>query len=269
MEPLIDIHSHLIPEIDDGANSVEEALQMARMAAVSGVSTMVATPHQLGSYFATSASQIRKAVADLQEMLSQHEIALEVLPGADVRVDGDLVEKIQRDEVMTLADRRKHILLEFPHRVALPIERLLAGLGKIGIVGILTHPERNRALLQSPNKVRDMIAQGCHMQVTAGSFVGEFGARSQEMAEWMLRNDMVHFVASDAHGVERRKPNLRDAFDRICELASHETALEICCRNPARAVAGRDVPIQPARRCSPRGGFFQSIRESFVNLCRS
>src|SRR4051812_40707285 len=125
---LVDIHCHLLPEIDDGAKSCEESLAMARMAARDGIGTIVVTPHQLGNYRHNRGEAIREQTAQLQELLSANQIPLRVLPGADVRIEADMLSLLRSGEVLTLADRGRHVLLELPHELYMPLEPVLAEL---------------------------------------------------------------------------------------------------------------------------------------------
>ncbi len=256
-EPLVDIHCHLLPGLDDGAASWDEALAMAEMATADGVGTIIATPHQLGSHAGNSAAAIRTAAERLQRAIGRRGLPLRVLPGADVRIEPDLVEKIRRGEVLTLADHRRHVLLELPHEVYFPLERLLAELAAAGLVGILSHPERNLGILNQPGVLRPLVERGCLLQVTAGSLSGAFGARIQEFAESLVIEGIVHFIATDAHGSKTRAPVLSTAFQRVAKLAGEEAALDLCCRHPALVAAAGVVPSgrRPAVKSGRRGWF--------------
>ncbi len=248
----VDIHCHLLPGIDDGAASWDESLEMARMAADDGIRTVVVTPHQLGSYAQNDGATIRSLTAELQRRLTAAGISLNVLPGADVRIEEDLLAKLKSGDVLTLADRGLHVLLELPHEMYFPLEPLLERLRAAGMVGVLSHPERNEGLLADPRPIEPLIRQGCLMQITAGSLMGSFGPPPQQMAEWMLSKGLVHFVATDAHGVRSRRPLMSRAFHRVEKLIGREAAVEICCRNPALVAEGRPVDAArlPARRKS-------------------
>ena len=128
LEPFVDIHCHLLPEIDDGAANWDESLAMARMAVADGIGVVVATPHQLGAFSHNSAPKIRLAVEELQSRLEAERIPLQVLPGADVRIETDLAARLGRDEVLSLADNGRYVLLELPHEMYFPLDRLLADL---------------------------------------------------------------------------------------------------------------------------------------------
>ena len=112
--PLVDIHCHLLPAIDDGATDSAESLAMARLAVADGITTVIVTPHQLGNYGRNAGEAIRTQCRQLQEFLDGHGVALQVLPGADVRIEPDMIRRIRAGDVLTLADRRKHVLLEVP-----------------------------------------------------------------------------------------------------------------------------------------------------------
>jgi protein-tyrosine phosphatase len=236
----VDIHCHLLPTLDDGAKNIEESLAMARMAVADGIEAIVATPHQLGGS-PLEANTIRRQTAELQQQLKAAEVPLEIYPGADVRVEPDLLRQIQQGDVLTLADRQKHVLLELPHELFLPIDQLLKDLRANGMVGILSHPERNAGLMSDRKPLYDIVDQGGLLQITAGSLLRAFGSRVRQFAESLVIEGLVHFVASDAHGTRTRPPLMRAAFRRVCELADESTALDLCARNPANVVKGYDV----------------------------
>ena len=199
-EPFVDIHCHLLPSIDDGAKSWQESLAMAEMAVADGFATVVVTPHQLGSYAHNDGDTIRQRTGELQQQLDEHGIPLRVLPGADVRIDEPLLAGIRTGQVLTLADHRKHVLLELPHELYFPLDTVLSSLETAGVVGVLSHPERNQGLLKEPQEIARLAELGCLMQVTSSSLTGTFGPTCQQMAEWMFSQDLVHFLATDAHG---------------------------------------------------------------------
>jgi protein-tyrosine phosphatase len=247
-EPFVDIHCHIVPGLDDGSASPDESLAMARTAVTDGIAAIVATPHQLGNHRECRGAQIRERVARLQRQLDEQGVPLRVLPGADVRVEPDMIRLAQSGEVVTLADRGRHLLLELPHELYLPLDRLLSQLTRAGLVGILSHPERNEGILRKPEVLEPLVDSGCLMQVTAGSLVGTFGGQVQRLSETLIERGLVHFVATDAHGARSRRPLMRRAFERVVALADLATARELCCTNPVCVVEGRDVPAGRRRR---------------------
>ncbi|HUT10344.1 MAG TPA: CpsB/CapC family capsule biosynthesis tyrosine phosphatase [Thermoguttaceae bacterium] len=241
---LVDIHCHLLPGLDDGAADRDVALAMARLAVADGISTVVATPHQSGGHVGNHNRAICTLTADFQEFLREQNVPLRVLPGAEVRIEPELVSKLRSGKLLTLADRRRHVLLELPSEVCFPLDRLLGELDAAGMVGILAHPERNMAILSQRHLLASLVDAGCLVQITSGSLVGTFGPRVQKFAEWLVMRGLVHFVGSDAHGARTRRPLLRRAFECIARLAGPETAADLCCRNPARVAAGETVTLE-------------------------
>jgi protein-tyrosine phosphatase len=242
-ESFIDIHCHMLPGLDDGPNSWEDAIEMAKIASEDGIGTVVVTPHQLGGFTQNTPAVIREHAARFQAILERHGIPLCVVPGADVRIEPDLVEKIKADKVMTLADQGRYVLLELPHEIFFPLEGLLNELRAAEMVGILSHPERNRGILNQPKLLYPLLEQGCLLQITAGSLLGRFGDTSKKFSEWMLKEQLVHFVCTDAHGPRSRVPILSSAFERVTRLLGRDCASDLFYRNSSEIVRRTLIPI--------------------------
>jgi protein-tyrosine phosphatase len=223
------------------------------MAATDGTARIIATPHQLGSYAHVSADIIRQRVGQLQELLRQHHLPLQVLPGADVRIEPELLWQIRRGNVMTLADRQRHVLLELPHELCFQLDTLADELHAARLAGILSHPERNQQLAADPRQIERLVDKGYLMQITAGSLHGTFGERSRQTAEWMLGRGLVHLVASDAHGVQARRPLLARAHARVAQLTDPATADDLLQHHPHAVCDGRSIPA--GRRQTGRSGW--------------
>ena len=236
-----DIHCHILPGLDDGPRDWDESLAMARLAVADGTSTIVATPHQLGNFSQNRGVDIRPRVIELQQRLDAAAIPLRVLPGGEIRIEPGLVDGLARDELLTLGDHRRHVLIELPFEIYLPLDPILDDLSRRKLVGILAHPERNDGLLRRPELLAPLVDAGCLTQLTAGSLCGTFGPESKELAEWLLEMGLVHIVSSDGHGTRSRRPLLLRAHERIESLIDRQTADDLCNHNPARIAAGQDV----------------------------
>ncbi len=256
-QPFVDIHCHLLPGIDDGAKSWEESLEMAQIAVADGISTIIATPHQLGNFLHNEGASIRERTRELQLALEKNQIPLRILAGADVRIDTQMIGGLRSGKVVTLADQRRHVLLELPHELYFPLEPVLQGLHAAGMTGVLSHPERNQGLLKHRQLLAPLVDKGCLMQVTAGSLLGTFGPASQEFSEWMLAEGLVHFVATDAHGCKSRRPLIRRAFERVMELAGDEAAHRVCCDHPTAVVEGKSIPSGRLKTKKASGAWFR------------
>lgn len=255
MDGLVDIHCHLLPGVDDGARDLDAALAMARMSVEEGVDTVVVTPHQCGAFEFNRGDDIRRRTAELQGELDARSVPLRVLPGADVRIDDGLIQGLESGDIVSLGDHRRHVLLELPHELYLPLEPVLDGLERIGVVGVLSHPERNAGILARPRLLRPLVDRGCLMQVTAGSFVGGFGDDSQRLAERMAREGLIHFVSTDGHGPKQRRPRLGHALRAVAKLVGEDAAQRWCSENPRAVADGREVTpgVSPVR--APRRGW--------------
>ncbi len=242
----VDIHCHLLPGIDDGSQSWEESLQMAHQMVADGIDTVVVTPHQLGVYGGTRGETVRNRTAQLQQWLDANQVALQVLAGADVRIDEDMLPRLRSGDCLTLADQRRHVLLELPHELYYPLDLLLQQLADAGLVSILSHPERNQGILRQPQVIPQLVQAGCLMQVTAASLCGDFGPEPEQMARHIVANGWCHFIATDSHGSRKRPPRLRPAHELACQMVGRPLADAMCCQNPRAVAEGRDIAKLPS-----------------------
>ena len=234
----VNIHCHCLPGLDDGPQTQQEALALCRRLVADGVTTVVATPHQLGRYSReNSPARVRRAVGELAAALARENIPLEVLPGGDVRIDERLLALLDADEVLTVADRGQYLLLELPHEVFLDPQRLLGGLVKRGIQPIMTHPERYPYLRSAWDLMAGWVAQGAAIQITAGSLLGDFGSLAHDMAWEMATRGLVGLVATDAHG-EERPPRLSAAIEVLSAQLGLAFARQVCATNPLAVLKG-------------------------------
>ncbi|MEM8947006.1 MAG: CpsB/CapC family capsule biosynthesis tyrosine phosphatase [Planctomycetota bacterium] len=254
-DAFVDIHCHLLPAIDDGSPDWSTTLGMAQMAVADGTRTIIVTPHQLGNFAHNLGPDICARTAQAQGVLDQHGIELQLMPGGDVRIEDSMIDGLASGDVLSLGNLREHVLLELPHELYFPLEGVLAALLRQGMTGILSHPERNRGLLREPELVPGLVDGGCLMQVTAGSLMGTFGPHSQALAEWMLSQGLVHFIATDAHGIKSRRPLMGRAFDRVAELTDESTATDLCCYFPSLVASGKPVPAGRRPLVRKRGGW--------------
>ncbi len=254
-DEFVDIHCHLVPGIDDGARTWDDTLSMATMAVQDGTHTIIVTPHQLGNFSHNLGDSIRERTLEVQQVLDDHGIALTVLPGGDVRIEDGMLRKIKSGEVMTLADQGRHVLLELPHELYFPLEPVLRELESAGMQGILSHPERNAGLLAQPHLLPALVDDGCLMQVTSGSLSGSFGPASKHLAESMLREGLVHFLASDGHSPKSRRPLMGRGYRKSKEMVGQSVADQICSVNPGRVAAGETIE-QGRLKIKKKSGWF-------------
>ena len=226
---MIDLHSHILPGIDDGAVDLTVSLAMARAYAADGVSVVACTPHILPGLYSNSGSAIRQATARLQQTLRGEGIPLTLVPGADNHIAPNFVGDLRSGHLLSLGDTR-YVLVEPPHRVPPPrLEDLFFNILVAGYVPILTHPERLTWISTHYHTIQHLIHAGTWMQITAGSLAGGFGRTARYWAEKMLDEGVVHLIATDAHDTNRRPPNLnlgRElAAKRVGDTEAHNLVL--------------------------------------------
>jgi protein-tyrosine phosphatase len=250
-----DIHCHCLPGMDDGPSDEAASLVLCRALVEDSITTVVATPHQLGRYDGSvDAPRIRQAVAALNERLVQAGIPLTILPGADVRLDERIVSLLQSDKILTAADGRKYLMLELPHDVFIDPRMLVTQLVRIGIRTVITHPERHEFLAERPHYVEQWAALELCLQITAASFLGEFGSLSEQAAWAFLDEPLPVVVATDAHNTHGRAPRMNRAYQLIAQRRGREAADIVCIENPKRLVAGQDLlPLGRSARPRPTG----------------
>ncbi len=248
----VDVHCHCLPGLDDGPESVEEAILLCRALVADDVSTVVATPHQLGRFEdRTKAQAIRRAVGALNRALTERGIDLAVLPGAEVRLDERINELLACGAILTLADAGCHVLLELPWDALIDIEPLLVRFTSRGVQTILAHPERNGPLLECPQMLGCWTALGVGLQVTAGSLTGQWG-RYAERAGWgLVAQGGRTCIATDAHD-GAQSPGMIKAFEAVAARLGSDLAYLLCVENPARVIRGEKlIPVSYGRN----GGF--------------
>ncbi len=234
----VDIHCHCLAGIDDGPVDIAGSVALCRALRLDGITRVIATPHQLGRYeLECTPEKIRTKIAELNSLLQSESIDLKVLPGGDVRVDERLVQMIEEDRVLTLADGGKYILLELPHEAFVDITSIIDILIEKGIVPIISHPERHYVLASNMKILDSWLKKGAMLQVTAGSLLGEFGRQAENAAWSMLRNNMVQYIATDAHDNSTRRPRMLDAYNAISQTLGASVAKQLCVENPLKIVA--------------------------------
>ena len=238
----VDVHCHCLAGMDDGPGDQAQSLTLCEALAADHISTVVATPHQLGRYDGRyNAAQIRQAVAQLNELLAEAGIALTVLPGADVRIDERIGALLQSDEILTVGDRGRWLMLELPHEVFIDPTMLLAGLAQSGLLVMVSHPERHHFLANRPSHVRQWVPYGACLQITAASFLGEFGAEAERAAWTFLNEPLPILLANDAHDTAGRAPRMTEAYRLLAQQLGTVAADVLCIENPKRLLDGRDL----------------------------
>ncbi|MFG6147454.1 tyrosine-protein phosphatase [Halobacillus sp. B23F22_1] len=215
---MIDIHSHILPAVDDGAQSIEESLEMAKAAVEDGIHTIIATPHHQNGKYTNVKDNILNRTAELNRNLEISQIPLTVLPGQETRIHGDMIEGLRADEILPLTNQGNYVFVEFPSD-AVPryAKQLLFDIQLEGYQPIIVHPERNRQIIQHPSLLFDMVSKGAYTQITAASLTGRFGKNIKKFTHQLIEANLTHLIASDAHNTTSRGFCLTDAYDVLKE----------------------------------------------------
>jgi protein-tyrosine phosphatase len=235
---LIDIHCHLLPGIDDGSKHWEATLQMCRMAAQDGVSHIVATPH--ANYeFDYDRGHCLELIQELRVRVPEMNFSL----GCELHFHYENISAALDNPERYAFEGTRYILVELSEYSSFNVRDSLYHMRLKGLIPIVAHPERNVLLANDLRLVEELVDLGCLMQLTANSLTGFWGRNCQKVSESMLKKNLVHFIASDAHSLRSRPPLLSAARDAAANLIGAGAADELVSANPAAAVNGREMEM--------------------------
>ena len=239
---MIDIHCHILPEVDDGPKSWETAESMCRMAAQDGIEHMVATPHANDRYF-YDREYLSGLLQDLQRRIGDRpKLSL----GCDFHLSYNNLQDALSNPSRYAIDGSHYMLVELSnYSVPQQTTDCFMQLGDRGITAIITHPERNPILRESLQRVVEWAEQGCVIQVTGSALTGLWGDRTRRAAHWLLEHDAVHVLATDAHDTEKRIPVLSTARDAATEVCGEEVAEALVEGNPQAIIQSQPLPYFP------------------------
>lgn len=251
MIPLVDCHVHLFAGLDDGPRTEADALEMCRLSYAEGVRSVLATAHQNEEWSKVTPDGIRKASWILKHNVDQAKLPIDVYPNAEVMAEPDSVARWKKGDLLSVADRGKHLLVEMPHGLCVDIHHLVREFRDAGITPILAHPERQGDLLHNSEELEQLIDEGCLVQISAGSVTHPATPRDGSALKGWLRRDMVHLIGSDGHSPNRRPPMLAAAHETITSWCGSAIANRICSTNGHAIIHGLPMKLakpKPARR---------------------
>jgi protein-tyrosine phosphatase len=259
---VIDLHSHILPAVDDGAKDLEIALAMGRMAVDDGIEVMACTPHFMPGLYDNETHDISQRVAHLNDVFADRGINLALILGSDAHIRPDFVTCLRDGRIPTLHGSR-YVLFEPPHATMPPrMDDLLFNVQVAGYVPILTHPERLKWIEHSYQTFVDLARSGVWMQITAGSLTGRFGKRPQYWAQRMLAEGHVSILATDAHNLGSRPPLLAEARDLAAQEMGVDEATHLVVTRPECVLENGDpdsVPLSPVVRSQGPTSFLRRL----------
>lgn len=241
---MVDLHSHILPQVDDGSSGLGESLEMCRASADDGISVMVATPHAHDGLHEThDLDFLRQKVDELNQQLNG---SPKIVLGCELRFTHELVRQLCETKSAPTIAGGPYALVEFPHAIVpAGSEHLLFKLMSNQITPIIAHPERNMMLMYEPERFYELVSFGVLGQMDTGSITGQFGKKIQQAARVMLENGLIHFIASDCHNMRNRLPGMSAAVALTAEIVGEEYAHVMAEDNPAAVVEGRPIPTNP------------------------
>ncbi|MGL4336777.1 MAG: tyrosine-protein phosphatase [Turicibacter sp.] len=241
---MIDTHCHILPSVDDGSKSMEETLEMARIAVSEGIHYIIATPHYIEYSDYLNKKQLTEVVKQVNKELELANIKLTIGLGHEVYLTPDLPKLVETEEVSTLNDSN-YLLLEFPmNDIPIYAEDVIYELKLMGITPIIAHPERYPMIIEDPNLLLKYLSIGALCQINMGSIIGAFGTKVQETAMILIEHNMAQLVATDAHSTRRRSPKMQQALAHVVTLEGSQKANTLFVENPFKIYS--NLPIEPA-----------------------
>jgi protein-tyrosine phosphatase len=231
----------VLPKVDDGPEDLEEAVRAVSSLASGGTEVIVATPHNMPGMFETGLERIKQSAAALQDAIATREVPVKLVLGQEITFQPDMLGKLEREELLTIGET-PYFLFEFPPYFVPPAARTFVFEARLqGYFPILAHPERNQQLQNDMELVGHFVEGGALMQVTASSVFGRLGDVVQESARTMLREGLVHFIATDAHSFRFGPGDMRQAVEAAATVIGESAAGDLVEANPAAVIEGRPL----------------------------
>lgn len=241
---MIDLHSHILPGLDDGARNLQESLDIARIAEKDGIKKMVATPHLFrGEFIYQDLGIIQRKGDELSQALNENNIPVEIFTGAEVHISHNLIPQIKQNRQHLTLNKSSYMFVEFPSdHVFYGVKNLFFELMNEGIIPIIAHPERNSVFASTPSLLYELIQMGALSQANSGSFSGLYGKTAEEAVYHFLELNLIHFIASDCHNTRSIVPRLSYAVERAVTIIGEEKARALVRDNPRAVLADEDIP---------------------------
>lgn len=224
---MVDIHSHLIPNVDDGSKSVEETFMLIKEADRAGITDIILTPHYIVNSYEQNANTLILLKDKLQQILDKDKINVKLHIGMEVYITDNLIDLLKQNKLLTLANS-KYLLMELPLNTHVQYEDIIIfKLIENNIIPIIAHPERYKFIQENPDKVEELIESGCLMQSNIGSILGIYGNHAKQTFKYLLKKDLIHFLGTDTHRKDTIYPLLKKATKKIEKIIGKEKTEEL------------------------------------------
>lgn len=239
---MIDIHAHILPVIDDGPQTIEESIEIAKRASEEGVKAIVATPHVLEAITEDRWERIRDIFDQLKQRLISARIDIDIILGAELFISPELPAWIKRNRELTINSGNKYVLIELPLYEIPPFtEQTIFELLLQGIVPIIAHPERCMAIQQDTNRLSALVEKGVLTQANVGSLTGKYGKTSRKTAKTLLTLNLIHMLSTDVHSVSNGSCTLSQGMEIAAKVVGIERAKEMVTSVPEKVIRGEEI----------------------------
>lgn len=248
---MIDLHCHLLPGVDDGSANMTISLQLAKEAVENGVIYALLTPHHMNGVYTNHKADVLAQTEAFQQQLDEHQIGLTVFPGQEVRINGDLLDALDQDDILFADEDNQYLMLEFPDDVPTYTTEMIFQLQQRGVIPVIVHPERNMRIMKHPDILYELLEKGCLSQITASSYVGAFGEKVERFSRQLIEAGQGYLFASDAHHLPGRKYEMQEAFKKLTTEFGTELAQQY--EDNAKAIInGEFVPMNQIRKVTTK-----------------
>ena len=257
---MIDIHCHILPDVDDGSECMQESINMAMIAKEQGIDKIIATPHYHPEFKYLKGEELNKACEEFKKQLKENNIDIDIYLGNEIYFTYDLIEKISELDFYCL-NNSKYILIEFPPtNFPLNLCNIVYELKQKGFIPVLAHVERYIKIHDDPEIIYDCIKTGAIIQINSSSLIGKQGKEIQRLCNLLIGRNMVHLVATDAHGSQRRRPILKDAYQYIEKKSSKEMADNLFINNAQCILDNKEIIVEePLEKSMEKVSFLKRI----------
>ncbi len=244
---MIDFHSHIIPNVDDGSKSVEETFELLKEAKEAGFSGIISTSHYMEGYYETDAAERSVWIKAISENLGKKDIDLKLYLGNEVYITKNIINLLETGKATSI-NNSNYVLFEFPmNSKPMDMYDIIYDMLECKIVPILAHPERYSFVQKDPNLIYDLIQKGVLMQSNYGSILGMYGEKAEIIVRKLLKNNMVHFLGSDVHRVGSIYPKIQSSLKEIEEIVGEDKLDEISTVNPELVLENKGIEVDEPR----------------------
>ena len=241
---MIDFHSHILPNIDDGARSIEETEKLIEEAEEVGFETIISTSHYIENYYEADVEKRKGIIEQLNENLEQEERKIRIHLGNEVYFTEN-IKKLLKDNQITTIEGTKYLLFEMPlNAKPLNLYDVVYDMLQLKLKPILAHPERYSFIQENPNIIKELIETGVLMQANYGSIVGQYGQKAQIIVKKLLENDMIHFLGSDVHRSETIYPQIPKMLNEIEKIVGEEKLEKLTTINAESVLEDEEIEIE-------------------------